>query len=696
MKTVFRIFGNDIRSIVKHFFVLAIIVAISILPALYAWVNIYANSNPYVNTGNIKIALASNDPGLTLDDGTYVNSTNEIFDDLKGSTSIGWQFPDSSKEAIAGVESGEYYAAIIFEDNFTSNMYHFEQALSGEDIPLTFYRNDKKNAVASKITDTAASTLLETINTKYLETVFGLLFDKTGEITEEIENEDVVEGTLARLARMSDTLRAYANSVDSFLANSGDVKSTLVNAERELDQSRSRGRVSVANAKTSIDSARKTVKALNKELEERQQKMDKEIEELETAVNKLKDDGVLPDSEEKQKLADDAADKAADLLKELEALRAIIPDNGNIPGSKVINNALDAMIENTEDITKTIQETPDRVEEMVETIKTIRNWKKNSLRPGYKKMIANIGATLDSLEPMVEAVSGMLDDVNPVLRAAGGTVDSIDASLIQLQSVFRSAADRIDDIINKVQNAKEEDRLELLADLLGGDPETYAKFFSSLVDVDVEEVYPVASYGAAMSPFYSVLAIWVGGVILVSILKTGVDKKKFPEATESQCFFGRLLVFLLLGQFQAAVTIAGDIFLLDCSPVHPWLMWLAAAITSIVFVTLIYALTLSFGDVGKAIVVVTMVVQIAGSSGSYPIEILPEIFAKIYKFFPFPYAINAMREALCGTYGNDYLIYLGELLLFGVLALAIGLLVRRPFIGMNHFVSEKLEDTEVL
>ena len=126
------------------------------------------------------------------------------------------------------------------------------------------------------------------------------------------------------------------------------------------------------------------------------------------------------------------------------------------------------------------------------------------------------------------------------------------------------------------------------------------------------------------------------------------------------------------------------------------LLWVAAAVTSLVFVLLIYALTLSFGDIGKAIVVVVMVLQIAGSSGSYPIEILPPIFEKMYLFFPFPYAINAMREAICGVYRYDYLIDLGKLLLFGALGLAIGLLVRRPFIGMNEFVEEKLEETEVI
>jgi putative membrane protein len=100
--------------------------------------------------------------------------------------------------------------------------------------------------------------------------------------------------------------------------------------------------------------------------------------------------------------------------------------------------------------------------------------------------------------------------------------------------------------------------------------------------------------------------------------------------------------------------------------------------------------------VGKAIVVVIMVLQIAGSSGSYPIEILPPVFGDVYKFFPFPYAINAMREALCGMYGAAMFRYLAELLVFAVIGLAIGLLVRKPFIGLHKFVSEKIEETELL
>ncbi|MBR3377619.1 MAG: YhgE/Pip domain-containing protein [Mogibacterium sp.] len=571
--------------------------AISVLPALYAWVNIYANMNPYGNTGNIKIALASNDPGLTLDDGTYVNMANDVFDEMRGSDKISWQFPESADEAIEGVKSGEYYAAIIFEDNFTYNMYHFEQALLDPKAPLKYYENTKANAVAPKITETAAETLQDSIKTKYLETVFSTIFDDTNKLAEELENGDTVDMVISQLEDLRDNLLAYDSAISSFISNSKALESGIARTSGRLDSTKASIRKSRAEAKAEAAKAKASIEALKKALEERAQ--------------------FIPPEEDTQIASIEST------IKELES-------------------------------------------------------------------------ALNQLTPIASSISSMLDSIDPVLDSAGTTVGAMDGSLAQMQKVIRASADDIDDIISKIRAADENSKIEMLADLLGGDPEEYAEFFSSLVNVEVEEIYSVASYGAAMAPFYSVLAIWVGGVVLVSILKTHIDRKKFPDATEAEAFFGKFLIFFLIGQLQAGIIVAGDIFLLDCQPVHPWLMWLSAAVTSLVFVLLIYALTISFGDVGKAIVVVIMVLQIAGSSGSYPIEILPPVFGNIYKFFPFPHAINAMREALCGMYRYDFVRYLAYLLIFGAAALAIGLLVRKPFLGMNRFVSEKIEETEVL
>ena len=693
MKDIFRIFANDIRSVSKQFFAVAIALAISILPALYAWVNIYANGNPYVNTGNIRIAVASNDKGITLDSGEHVNMADEVFDELKESKSIGWQFPESSDEAIEGVKSGKYYAAIVFEDNFTYNMYHFEQALVDDREPLTFYENAKKNAVAAKISETAASTLQESINTKYLETVFKVVFEETDQLSDELQSDtdNTADSIIGQLTQFRNTLDSYSRSIDAFIGNSTNVKSSINSAENNLTANRSASKKDLSNARSNLARAQKTIGKLKKTLDSRMDKLDTRLDKLEKVIRNLQ--GVDPLTPEDAKTA---ADQINDIVTELENLRAMLPDDGSISGADTLIATIDTMIEKLSDIRDGIDGMPDRVQEFLAAIDTVRTLQNDTLRPGFDEMLNNMDKTVEMMGPFVSSVSVMLDDIYPVLDATDDTVDSMDRSLLQLQKVLNSASDNIGDIIDKVNAADEDEKLQLLKDLLDGDPELYGKFFSSLVEVKTEEIYQVASYGAAMAPFYSVLAVWVGGVILVSILKTNADRKKFPGLSEAKYFFGRFLIFFLIGQIQAAVIVAGDIFLLDCQPVHPWLMWLSAAVTSLVFVMLIYALTLSFGDIGKAIVVVIMVVQIAGSSGSYPIEILPVIFSKIYRFFPFPYAINAMREALCGMYGYDYLLYLGGLLVFGVLGIVIGLVVRRPFIGMTKFVSEKLEETEVL
>ena len=677
-------------SLCRRFFALAIIVAISVLPALYAWVNIYANGNPYANTGEIQIAVASLDPGLDLEDGTHINMAEEVSEDLKTSDKIGWQFPDSAKDAVEGVRSGKYYAAVVFEDNFTYNMYHFEQALLDDKAPLTYYENQKRNAIAPKITETAATTLQQSIKTKYLERVFGFIFDETNEIADELSEGENVDDVIARLEDLRDTLRAYDSAISEFTGKSDSIHSGIKDAKSRLSKASKSAGSSASSAGSDLRKARNTLEVLKKILSNRENRIEKERAELEKITDRINADGIS--DEEREALKEEAGEMANTLKSDLEGLLALFPESKGSASIMAVRAVLSSMISDVDTLTNAFSD-PTALPAITEELKKLSQ---ESLSDSVDSLIATLDRTVDLMEPLMKSMSSMLSGIDPVLDSADKTVSELNSSLLEMQAVFSAAADKIDDIIARVDEVSEGDKLDLLIDLLGGDPEAYAKFFSSLVDVEVEEVYSVASYGAAMAPFYSVLAIWVGGVILVSILKTHIDKKKFPGATETQEFFGRFILFFLIGQLQAAVIVAGDIFLLGCQPVHPWMMWFSAAVTSFVFVLLIYALTISFGDVGKAIVVVVMVLQIAGSSGSYPIEILPPVFGKIYKFFPFPHAINAMREALCGTYRHDFALYHAYLLIFAVVALAIGLLIRRPFLGMNRFVSEKIEETEVL
>ena len=165
---------------------------------------------------------------------------------------------------------------------------------------------------------------------------------------------------------------------------------------------------------------------------------------------------------------------------------------------------------------------------------------------------------------------------------------------------------------------------------------------------------------------------------------------------ETEIFFGRYGMFFIMGQIQTLIIVLGDLTFLGVQCLHPILFYIASAFTSMVFSLLIYALVVAFADVGKAIAVVILVLQIAGSSGTYPIELLPEFFKNVYLFFPFPYAINALRECVAGMYEADYVIYLLELSIFLILALVIGIWIRRPFDSLKHFMERRMEDTEVM
>jgi len=121
MRNIWTVFKTDIRTLSKCFFACVVVVAIALLPSLYAWLNIYSNWDPYGNTGGISIAVASLDEGYTDEDGTYENKGDDVVADLREATSINWVIVDTEEEAKGGVESGDYYAAVVIDKQFSRN-----------------------------------------------------------------------------------------------------------------------------------------------------------------------------------------------------------------------------------------------------------------------------------------------------------------------------------------------------------------------------------------------------------------------------------------------------------------------------------------------------------------------------------------------------------------------------------------------
>jgi len=315
--------------------------------------------------------------------------------------------------------------------------------------------------------------------------------------------------------------------------------------------------------------------------------------------------------------------------------------------------------------------------------------------------LSNLGTQLQGVSSQVtqalENVKEDIDVIDAVLGTGTTAIDLANKSFQGMEKQLGEVSGKLGSIAEIVSGVSDAELTQRFLAFLEGNPDDYGAFFAKPVTMEAVPVYPVDNYGSGVAPFYTTLALWVGGVVLVSLIKVRAHSdglKKKPK--EYELYFGRYLLFFVLGVIQTVIIVWGDLYILHIQCLHPGRFLLASLLASLTFTLLIYSFTLSFGDIGKALIVVIMVIQIAGSSGTYPIEILPEFYRKVYIFFPFPYAINAMREAVCGMYGQDYTICLLQLCLFAVAALVLGLVIRLPFIRINHFVERRMEDTGMM
>lgn len=723
MKNILAIFKADVRGLVKNVLALIIIIGLCILPSLYAWFNIYSNWDPYANTGNIKIAAYSEDEGYTGEDGTVQNMGGKILDNLKENTAIGWTMVNSGEEAIEGVKSGDYYAAVVIEKDFSYKMFNmFAEGFANPGI--TYYENEKKNAVATKITDTAVSTLQQSIDAQFVDVVIRTVFEQTNNVSGEIESNNKIKEFTDKLTAVNNNLITYETTIESLISANKELTTSVGKAQDEIDSLKGQvdtGIDDVTGVQNGISNTRTSLSDFNAKVKESvaqiESSLDKVASDLENTtvtddarkmaddmIQTMKDVNTLKKEALKLETAIKGIKLPSDYDKETQdAMNAIESVIGNADDIREVINGLgitDAADKVTSQIEAELAKKTDSVEDAVRTCKdyasNMRNMFTNSLMPQIDGILANTEQILATVNTLLESINTTLENTGTIFNGMVSTIGSTNQSLEQMQVIIQGVSEKLKSVTELFNGTTEDERVQALKNLMSGDPDTYGEFFSEPVKTDTVEVYPIANYGSAMTPFYTVLALWVGALLLTALVKVKAEPKNLQGVKLHQLYFGRYLLFFVLGQIQALVVVLGDIYLLHCQILDKGLFWFTASLTSFVFTLLVYSLTLSFGDIGKAVAVVIMVIQIAGSGGTFPIELLPSVYRNIYIFFPFPYAINAMRETIGGMYGNMYVKSLLQLMIFAAAALVLGLVIRKPFIKWNHFVEKRMEDTKMM
>ena len=733
MENIIQIFKDDVRGLGKNILALVIALGLCVIPSLYAWFNIYSNWDPYANTGNVSIAVASSDAGYTKDDGTYVNMGDAVIEQLEENDKLGWTFPATPQDAIDGVYSGEYYAALIMEEDFSQSMY--DCLANGMEHPkILYYENEKKNAIAVKITDSGTSSLQQSINQEFTEVVVTTLAENLDTIAGD-DDGSLYNQLLTQLNSVNDNLLSYNALLSSFIeCNTSlsdtvlDMKTVVSKLTSTMNSINSTANTAKSEAKAAADKLQSGVNTAsnvaNTAIGVKLNKMAVAVTAANNAVNVAQQQ--LAKNENPTLIADSLNSTASNMSTISSTALDLANDLEQYKG-----NGVDDQIVSLQDRLKNMSTRASVAKEAASkaantskkvelTAGAIADANRQIISAGIDQAVAQIpslnqeiygdlsskvqqaaGSVNSSIDRTVNALpSGQSVDVSGM----GDVLDGISASLLAgndalagTQTILSNATNKLTNIIIQLESVSDGEQYQKLMEIMENDPSLYGEFLSQPVTVTTQPVYETTNYGSAVTPFYTTLALWVGAIILVSLMKVKVvPKGSYQNAKDYELFFGRYILFFLLGQLQSLICVYGDLNLLGVQCHEPGKLYLIGAVTSFTFTLMIYTLTISFGDIGKAFAVVIMVIQIAGSSGTYPIELLPDIFQAIYRYFPFPYAINAMRETISGMYENDYSIYMGQLLIFAVASLVVGLVIRKPFMKVNHFIEERMEDTQLM
>ena len=720
MKRAFEIFRRDVNRLSHNMVAMIVTIGVCLIPSLYAWFNIAANYDPYANTGNIKIAVANADKGTENEFIGELNAGKEIVQNLKENKDLGWKFTNKEK-AVEGVKSGKYYAAIVIPEDFSASLVSI---LSGDmkQPQFEYYLNEKKNAIAPKVTDTGASTIQTQVNEEFIAAAAGSVSKILGQTAEQMgtQVDTVQESLIAKMQTAEENLEEYQVVLEN-LNKTIDGSDDLINGTQEtLDALKSAvasGAKSMNNGTDILASVRNSVGALSVGLSDGLTQGADALSGISSAVGT--DLGKLNEKVQNvnEKIGNtitsmqDLISKNEEILTVLRELDNQVPGN---PLSEIIEK-LETENQRHKEILKNLQTGNNSIGNAVNTsvqglnqiASVIQDGQKNlqTSRASFEKnVLPSLNQSLDSFAQLSGKVSGVLAGVEPSAEQLKNVTGDLKQTLSDTKTAMESTKEALDDVQKKLNTAitdlgalQSSDIYLSLKELTKKDTGEVAEFMHSPVQLETKSFYRVENYGSAMAPFYTNLAIWVGGIVLIAIFKMEVDKdEKIKSFTVTQGYFGRWILYITTGLIQALIICLGDIYLLKIQCKNPAAFIFAGLFASFVYVNLIYALSITFKHIGKALSVILVILQIPGSAGTYPIEMTPAFFQFVHPLLPFTYGINAMREAIAGIYGMHYWKNILCLAVFLPIALGIGLLLRPHLLNLNYLFDRKLAETDLM
>lgn len=688
------------------------------IPPLYSWYNIVGFWDPYGNTNGITVAVANNDTGT---DNALIGKQNlggQIVNQLKDNDQLGWTFVTEA-EAMSQVESGKAYAAIVIPKDFSNDLAGV--ATGGKDKPtLQYYVNEKASAIAPKVTDVGASTVDRTVNSTFVSTVSEVLTEVINTVGDKaIAVEDQTKAkTITTLNEAFSDVQHTRDTIAKLNTKLAGTPEQTRTARQALEDARELGIDTAQGLAGASKLIGTTQTSLNTFVTATSGSLDQGSSLLSQASSRANQSigtvtGMLNSANQQVggmiNTAADINQANADViaqLKELpnanqEPLKSAISklDNRNSNLAETLNNlsSLNTTIGNTYTDTAGLASSLNTATQTtLDATNTARSTLVSGALPQLNTGLNTLSSTASTLSNGITSQSSLIDQSEQTLDQLDKAVSSTTTALNSTDQALAGVQAKLSTLATDIKALSISSSLNALIGADGKlDASTISDFMLSPTVISEKAIYPVAAYGSGMAPLFTTLSLWVGAFVLVVIPKLETDDEDIDNLTPSQGYLGRFLLLATLAATQGLVTGIGDLIIgIQCASAPVFL--LTCVITSLVYMSVIFALSTTFMHVGKGVCVALVILQVPGASGLYPIEMMPGFFRTLYPLLPFTYSIDALRETIGGFYDGHWFGYIGKLLIFAMLAFLLGLGARPKLANLNRLFAREIKESDMI
>lgn len=310
--------------------------------------------------------------------------------------------------------------------------------------------------------------------------------------------------------------------------------------------------------------------------------------------------------------------------------------------------------------------------EMQTQLNTVLTSYNQSIRGDLDTIGSRLVVSADTAAAVAQSAEDLGVEIGAMLKTAQEGADLTTDFTGRLNNKLNEFGDVIESLGSKLELVNNNDIAQMVT-ILQNNPEFMGDFIAMPFEQRTETINDIPNYGSSMAPIYTTLALWVGCLILNSILRSRpVTCAEMDELTLREKHFGKMLTFCSFAIIQGLIAALGNIFLVKIYTVNAFLFVCVAVYSSFVFCIITYTLYSTLGNSGKAIAIIYMIFQLAGSGGTYPIQVDPQIFRILQPLFPFAYTVSGFREAIAGPLITTVILDFVVLSLFAFVFLICG------------------------